>query len=100
MRQTGFGQEYRYFQYVLYPPLCLFDGIGGLRRRLTDIDYSKKEVEMLLGSAEIRPAVHQLEKHPYLPQNAFCKWHEEVSPALPNLFYSQHIVMISYQAGP
>ena len=42
------------------------------------IDFSKKEVETLLESCKIRPAVHQLEKHPYLPQNAFCKWHKEV----------------------
>ena len=49
--------------------------------RVTDhnVDFSKKEAETLLASCEIRPAVHQLEKHPYLPQNAFCKWHKEVS---------------------
>jgi divalent metal cation (Fe/Co/Zn/Cd) transporter len=61
----------------------ILNGIRRLRRRLMDIDYSKKEVETLLEAAEIRPAVHQLEKHPYLPQNAFCKWHKEVSPLPP-----------------
>lgn len=71
------------------PPCCVLIP-------LTDhgIDFSKKEVETLLASCEIRPAVHQLEKHPYLPQNAFCKWHKEV-----NLFASspltRHVRLIS-----
>ena len=47
--------------------------------RLT-IDFSKKEVEILLASCRSKPALHQLGKHPYLPQNAFCKWHKEVRP--------------------
>ena len=41
-------------------------------------DFSKIELEKLLTNCRIRPALHQLERHPYLPQNAFMRYHREV----------------------
>lgn len=43
------------------------------------VDFSKIELEKLLADCRIRPAVHQLERHPYLPQNAFVPWHKQVN---------------------
>jgi len=40
-------------------------------------NFSKGEVQKLLETAKIRPAVHQLETHPYLQQQAFIDWHKE-----------------------
>ena len=40
-------------------------------------NFSKSEIEELLKTAKIKPAVHQLETHPYLQQQAFIDWHEE-----------------------
>lgn len=50
----------------------------GLVRNIGVSNFSKVELETLLASCKIRPAVHQLERHPYLPQNAFMKWHKEI----------------------
>jgi len=40
-------------------------------------NFSKAEVEEILKIAKIRPAVHQLETHPYLQQQEFIDWHKE-----------------------
>lgn len=39
-------------------------------------NFSKAELEKLLAEAEVVPAVHQLELHPYLQQKEFCEWHD------------------------
>lgn len=41
-------------------------------------DFSKAETENLLANCKVRPAVHQMERHPYLPQHKFVAWHKEV----------------------
>lgn len=38
-------------------------------------DFSQIEMEKLLGSCRIRPALHQMERHCYLPQRAFMDFH-------------------------
>lgn len=43
-----------------------------------DVDFSKSETETLLASCKVRPAVHQMERHPYCPQHKFVDWHKEV----------------------
>jgi diketogulonate reductase-like aldo/keto reductase len=40
-------------------------------------NFCKWEVEKLLASCRIKPAVHQFELHPYLPQTEFVKWNQE-----------------------
>ncbi|KAK6906469.1 hypothetical protein I203_100454 [Kwoniella mangroviensis CBS 8507] len=42
--------------------------------KVLDIPYTETWKAM----EEIKPAVHQLERHPYLPQNAFMKYHKEI----------------------
>lgn len=39
-------------------------------------NFCKWEVEKLLSSCRMRPAVHQFELHPYLPQTEFVKWNQ------------------------
>jgi alcohol dehydrogenase (NADP+) len=39
-------------------------------------NFSKAELEKLIKSATIKPAVHQFETHPYLQQQAFVDWHK------------------------
>lgn len=39
-------------------------------------NYCKWEIEKLLSSCRIKPAVHQFELHPYLPQTEFVKWNQ------------------------
>lgn len=39
------------------------------------VDFSQIEMKKLLGSCRIRPALHQMEKHCYLPQRAFMEFH-------------------------
>ena len=39
-------------------------------------NFCKWEVEKLLSSCRIQPAVHQFELHPYLPQTEFVKWNQ------------------------
>lgn len=46
--------------------------------RTNNADFSKVELENLLDTCRIKPAVHQLERHPYLPQNAFMAWHKKI----------------------
>lgn len=40
-------------------------------------NFSKSEVEKLLKTAKIKPAVHQIETHPYLQQQSFVDWHKD-----------------------
>ena len=40
-------------------------------------NFSKKELEDLIKVAKVKPAVHQLETHPYLQQQEFIDWHKE-----------------------
>lgn len=40
-------------------------------------NFSKAEMEKLLKSANIKPAAHQLEMHPYLAQKSFSDWHQQ-----------------------
>ncbi|KAL4797750.1 NADP-dependent oxidoreductase domain-containing protein [Aspergillus venezuelensis] len=40
-------------------------------------NFSKAEMERLLGSATVPPAVHQLESHPWLQQRSFADWHKK-----------------------
>ncbi|KAM0746962.1 putative aldehyde reductase [Meredithblackwellia eburnea MCA 4105] len=49
----------------------------GKVRNIGISNFSQAEVEILLKSAKVKPAVHQLERHPYLPQYDFVKKHEE-----------------------
>ncbi|WWC92584.1 uncharacterized protein L201_007543 [Kwoniella dendrophila CBS 6074] len=51
---------------------------AGLVRNIGISNYSKTEVENLWNDCRIKPAVHQLERHPYLPQKAFMKYHKEI----------------------
>lgn len=39
-------------------------------------NFSRKEMEHLVTEAEIKPAAHQIECHPWLQQREFCDWHE------------------------
>jgi alcohol dehydrogenase (NADP+) len=41
-------------------------------------NFSRKQLEQLLASAKVKPAVHQLETHPYLQQQVFIDWHKEL----------------------
>ncbi|WVQ63451.1 uncharacterized protein L199_001604 [Kwoniella botswanensis] len=50
----------------------------GLVKNIGISNYSKIELENLWNNCRIKPAVHQLERHPYLPQNAFMKYHKEI----------------------
>jgi len=40
-------------------------------------NFSKKELQQLLKTAKIKPAVHQFETHPYLQQQSFIDWHKQ-----------------------
>lgn len=40
-------------------------------------NFSKAEVEDLLKHAKVKPAVHQIETHPYLQQHEFVDWHKQ-----------------------
>jgi diketogulonate reductase-like aldo/keto reductase len=40
-------------------------------------NFSRKEVERLLANATIKPAVHQMELHPWLQQEDFYQFHRE-----------------------
>src|SRR5438045_2262649 len=40
-------------------------------------NFSRKELEDLLKTAKVRPAVHQIETHPYLQQQSFLDWHKQ-----------------------
>ena len=40
-------------------------------------NFSQKALEQLITRGNVKPAVHQLESHPYLQQQAFLDWHKE-----------------------
>ncbi|KAK5090932.1 hypothetical protein LTR05_001110 [Lithohypha guttulata] len=40
-------------------------------------NFSKGEMERLISKANIKPAVHQMEMHPYLVQKSFGDWHKQ-----------------------
>jgi len=40
-------------------------------------NFSPSQMEELLPVATIKPAVHQFELHPYLPQTTFLDWHRK-----------------------
>lgn len=40
-------------------------------------NFSKAEVERLLQNVGIKPAVHQIEMHPYLQQKSFVDFHRQ-----------------------
>jgi diketogulonate reductase-like aldo/keto reductase len=40
-------------------------------------NFSPTQMEELLAAATVRPAVHQFELHPYLPQASFVEWHRK-----------------------
>ena len=40
-------------------------------------NFSKKEIETLLKTAKVVPAVHQYETHPYLQQTSFLEFHKK-----------------------
>jgi alcohol dehydrogenase (NADP+) len=40
-------------------------------------NFSQHELEALIKTAKVKPAVHQFETHPYLQQQAFVDWHKE-----------------------
>lgn len=40
-------------------------------------NFSKAEMERLLSKANVKPAAHQLEMHPYLAQHSFSDFHRE-----------------------
>src|SRR5436305_10143073 len=39
-------------------------------------NFSHAELESLLKTAKVKPAVHQYETHPYLQKKAFLEWHK------------------------
>ncbi|CAD6566757.1 MAG: hypothetical protein CYPHOPRED_001115 [Cyphobasidiales sp. Tagirdzhanova-0007] len=56
------------------------DLIGtGKCRNIGVSNFSKAEMDNLLARCRIRPAVHQLERHPYLPQHKFVAWHKSIN---------------------
>ena len=40
-------------------------------------NFSPKQMDELLATAKIKPAVHQFEAHPYLQQRDFVAWHQQ-----------------------
>ena len=40
-------------------------------------NFSRKELEDLLKTAKVKPAVHQIKTHPYLQQQSFLDWHKQ-----------------------
>jgi len=40
-------------------------------------NFSKAEMERLVSKANIKPAAHQMEMHPYLVQKSFADWHKQ-----------------------
>lgn len=50
---------------------------SGKAKAIGIANFSRKEVERLLANATIKPAVHQMELHPWLQQEEFHKFHQE-----------------------
>lgn len=51
---------------------------ANLTRHIGISNFAKKEVETILAICDICPYAHEFETHPYLQQQAFVDWHEEV----------------------
>jgi alcohol dehydrogenase (NADP+) len=51
---------------------------NGLVRQIGISNFSPTQLENLLASASIKPAIHQFELHPFLPQTTFVKRHAEL----------------------
>jgi diketogulonate reductase-like aldo/keto reductase len=50
---------------------------AGKARAIGVSNFSRAELERLLGSSSVVPAVHQMELHPWLQQGDFCAFHAE-----------------------
>ena len=50
---------------------------SGKTRAIGVSNFSKAELERLIKEADVVPAVHQYENHPYLQQRAFAEFHKE-----------------------
>jgi alcohol dehydrogenase (NADP+) len=50
---------------------------SGKTRAIGVSNFSKAELERLIEETSVVPAVHQIECHPYLQQNAFTAYHKE-----------------------
>jgi alcohol dehydrogenase (NADP+) len=48
----------------------------GRVRNIGVSNFSPHQLEELLDKTEIKPAVHQMEMHPYLPQSEWLHWHQ------------------------
>ncbi|KAI5303682.1 hypothetical protein KEM56_007299 [Ascosphaera pollenicola] len=51
---------------------------AGLVKAIGISNFSRAETERLLKSVSIKPAVHQLELHPWLQQKDFVNWHKSL----------------------
>ncbi|KAI1818367.1 aldo/keto reductase [Poronia punctata] len=51
---------------------------ANLTRKIGISNFSKREVETILGICEICPYAHEFETHPYLQQQDFVDWHSEI----------------------
>jgi alcohol dehydrogenase (NADP+) len=50
----------------------------GRLRNIGISNFSPHQLNELLDKCEVRPAVHQMELHPYLPQSDWLHWHQEL----------------------
>jgi alcohol dehydrogenase (NADP+) len=50
---------------------------SGKARAIGVSNFNKAEIENILKNADVPPAAHQFELHPYLQQSEFVKWHHE-----------------------
>lgn len=55
---------------------------SGRVRNIGVSNFSPHQLNELLEKSDIKPAVHQMELHPYLPQADWLKWHQERSIAV------------------
>lgn len=51
---------------------------ANLTRHIGISNFAKAEVEAILAVCDICPYAHEFETHPYLQQQAFVDWHDEV----------------------
>lgn len=54
----------------------------GRVRNIGVSNFSPHQLSELLEKSEIKPAVHQMELHPYLPQSVWLHWHQARSIAV------------------
>jgi alcohol dehydrogenase (NADP+) len=55
---------------------------GGPTRFIGVSNMSPKQMEEILAAATIKPAIHQIEMHPYLQQTSFVEWHRKNNVSL------------------